>query len=416
MATMFVQLALLLIFSTLVSWSHAKRADVNHVEDRIALDINEAEPGSVQVHPVHILLTRHGVSCANIVNDFAAAHHKGVMKHITAVTKFAHAFMKDPLLCHAGEHFANVSGREVPEALAKRGLPQPDAVLSSVLARAVHTAVVQFPNNRPVYVVPWIRESGMGADNDFNNRTTQLAALEAKIGKGAFSVDYHYPEVLGYGHNGDWDKFSSFLKDMFIPDLLKRVKKEPGEPIVLAVVTHSNFMNEDPIGGWCKATFLDGKARNNQVVDLPYTFTSTLQEAGSTDTTPTRTFERMDKPCESVVPGVSLRASLDSKEKVRLCRHDVGQHCWQQIVTQGAGTFPRFLEDDLEAKEQAIAQRMERAATAKASNHNELTIKQKLKLVEADIELFDGEMEAIRKTDCWTGGHPDPATKYTVSD
>ncbi|CAK0831906.1 unnamed protein product, partial [Prorocentrum cordatum] len=216
------------------------------------------------VYDVHLLVTRHGLSCANIVETWV---HK-----LDAGRRLMH----DPLLGGVGIHGCSEGRTAVEAYLHNRSLPPYDAVVSSVLARAMETALLTYPQQAaPLYVVPFIREHAAGLSNAPKEPVEQLADLNASVPYD-FRVDYRWVEEFG-SQKGSWDQFLHFLEQSFLPDLVSRLGKPPGSKIVLPVVTHSLFMRDSDVGEKCKAAFGEnpsGKPLNNQVVEMTYAFHS----------------------------------------------------------------------------------------------------------------------------------------------
>lgn len=337
-------------------------------------------------HPVEILLTRHGVSCANIVNYFTES--------ISLSSAFGgnlgnlnHARMKDPMLCEAGKKFANSS---------KQTGTVPDAIISSVLVRAIETAINQFGS--PVYVAPFIREAGLGKDNQWNDRSTQLRQLSERYGTN-FQVNYKYAELLTYEPEGDWTKFINFLGQTFLPDLVRDLGKSSGEPIVLAVVSHSNFMLEGEVFDACsnKAGLFQNnpkkpKPRNNQVVKLSYRFSSEPRTS-EVDLTPATSLlpEGGDLKCEPAgVDGVSLYKN--AKETVDICRSDIGDMCEAHILQHGS--LPATLEGEIEKLNKKVLKK--KAQIEKGVNKAD-----KLLEIESEMGALVSRCKALKDTPCW---------------
>merc|ERR1711968_4399 len=121
---------------------------------------------------------------------------------------------------------------------------------------------------------------------------------------------------------GDWKSFRQFLADDWLPDFANSVTKPAEEPILLAVVTHSNFMMEGEIKRKCQEKYpIDSKshkkkANNNQVVLIPYLWET--QTCGPADNQTVR--HRMldasdeDQQCEVMANGTSL---YDDEGKIK---------------------------------------------------------------------------------------------------
>jgi len=184
--------------------------------------------------------------------------------------------MHDPLLGGVGVMGCHEGRRAVESYLGNRSLPPFDAVLSSVLARAMETALLTFPQQAaPLYVVPFIREHARGLSNDPKEPAGQLADLRTSVPYD-FHLDYRWVEQFG-SEKGSWDQFLHFLEQSFLPDLVSRLRKPPGSQIVLPVVTHSKFMRDSDVGVKCADAFEPNPSKkplNNQVVEITYAFHS----------------------------------------------------------------------------------------------------------------------------------------------
>lgn len=94
------------------------------------------------------------MSCANIIRQFAT---------LGIVTQHTY---KDPSLTNCAIQHAHVLGKMIREALAKQGKnwTSPLMVFSSVLVRAMETALYNFPEEK-VYPIPFIAEHDTFRDN-----------------------------------------------------------------------------------------------------------------------------------------------------------------------------------------------------------------------------------------------------------
>lgn len=209
-------------------------------------------------YKVQLLVTRHGLSCANIAQKWISNFDVG------------RGYIHDTLLSGAGYTASVESAKEVDQWLKTNGF-RIDAVLSSVLARAMQTALYMFPGHTaPLHVVPYIREKGEGLSNAPKPQNEQVEHLQSALDNRSFALDYAWVNEFG-SKLGTWEEFLTFLEQFFLPDL---ISKNGGETtITLPVVTHSNFMR-DSLGKCSKAWKDKGedKPLNNQVVNMVYTF------------------------------------------------------------------------------------------------------------------------------------------------
>lgn len=214
----------------------------------------------------------------------------------------------------------------------------------------------------------------------------------------SFRLDYQYADLLGFEAEGSWADFSRFLEKTFLPDLIHSLNKPSGAPIVLAVVSHSNFMNEGEVHEACGDLYEQKpkkKARNNQVVKMSYTFTSTIKTG--VDATPMRKLERDGSSCAAVIDGASM---YDGQGKIHpLCRSDIGRGCWEQIRDQGMESFPHIVEDTLKTMKKRLDHKKWHYKKTKAS----VSIKMR-----ANREIVDMEKElaSLLTKECYSGGFP----------
>lgn len=111
---------------------------------------------------VKILFIRHGFSCANMKKYLGGYFGK-----------FKQGFTRDPVLTAKGVNDAERVSKEFAKF-------QPDIVMSSMLTRAIETALYLFPN-KTVYVAPFIREKGNIFDS--SNRPSDPDIAKKKIAK-----------------------------------------------------------------------------------------------------------------------------------------------------------------------------------------------------------------------------------------
>eukprot|EP00930_Biecheleria_cincta_P029059 TRINITY_DN20221_c0_g1_i1.p1 TRINITY_DN20221_c0_g1~~TRINITY_DN20221_c0_g1_i1.p1 ORF type:complete len:470 (+),score=69.07 TRINITY_DN20221_c0_g1_i1:180-1589(+) len=299
-------------------------------------------------YKVHLLVTRHGLSCTNIVEKWGKS------------ADFGRSRMLDPPLGGLGESSSLKMGQDAAAWMRSNNL-QPDAVMSSNLGRAMQTALLMFPHEGPLYVAPYIREHASGDSNSPQPQAEQVLALREAVNR-SFSVNYQWINTFG-GDFGTWDKFEDFLRQSFLPDLLMKLQKEPGSDIVLPVVSHSLFMRDSVVGSLCSRFWTPkgtSKPLNNQVLHLTYEFRSVLPAAGSLDVTPRYVLERADT-CEEVASGMRARSSETSP----ICMSDVGHVC-SALVRQYAFSkhyiWERTVESDIVHKVKEISALEKKAA------------------------------------------------------
>merc|ERR1719387_543038 len=84
----------------------------------------------------------------------------------------------------------------------------------------------------------------------------QVQALKREM-KSEPDVNFNMSWLERYGQktHGDWAKFRNFLAEKYLPDFASTSAKPADERIVLAVVTHSNFMMKGEIKSKCQQTY-----------------------------------------------------------------------------------------------------------------------------------------------------------------
>lgn len=358
---------------------------IRHADQSSAPPVNEGE------YNVNILLSRHGISCANMVQMWGDGSLRTWTRRVMSMT--------DPLLSAVGELKTQEAAEEVKRNMDKQGLTL-DAVLSSVLARAIHTALLQYPGS-VITPVPFIREKGqLSADNSVMALDGQLKVLRAAMGNQTIAIDPHYTEDWPFKtfrtSSGNWMDFLTFLKDAFLPDLVVKKDKKPGDTITIAVVTHSHFMmgtqffegkNGDCSFWW----FPDGEGsqkripRNNQVVKLAYHFKVNNHNANSR-VNQVRSIEALPT-CDMLADGVPL---FDKRGKIPICNKDLGSQCLAQAGASAPKTLEKMYEDKLLVQTQL-----------ELDPHGD----------ELEIAVLAKRLSIIENTPCWSGGFPEVPQK-----
>jgi len=242
-----------------------------------------SDDGSGYRVTVRLLVTRHAFSCANAVNEFGSDLYQ----------KKKHIFMEDPLLTDCGAHRSKLAAEGLRES--------PDLVITSSLLRAMETAAFMYPN-ATIVPVPYISENGFGADNTPKLLEAQLDTLRTAVvsKRSALSIDRldlqwmrnHPPFSDTARSTPNWSYFKKFMAENLLPTLPAELRKRE---LTIAMVTHSNFMRAIPeLMSECRSYFKD-KPKNNQVLELRYSFTSGLvlsSDAGGRTGSPR--FEALD--------------------------------------------------------------------------------------------------------------------------
>lgn len=334
---------------------------------------------------VIMLVTRHGLSCANIA-----------AKWLNWLDSKWHANMQDPLLCKAGEITSAQAGKEVSQVLKQRGWTI-DAVMSSVLVRALQTAQFQYsfqyPKQDPIWIMPYIRENGFGWDNIAESFEEQIKKVPGTHMNS--SVNIHFADLAGRSTSGNWDNFKRFVEEQYFP----AVRFEPKDgPIVIVVVTHSNFMKTGELAKKC------GKVHpnNNQVVAIPYTLKTKATEKGDIF------FSLQDsaldgKTCTPVINGTAL--PYQGNKLQPLCMKDIGPACIAQL-TQNA-----YMPETIESYHAKLLDKQEEIRKSiEAISKEPITAEEKRDRIQEKAEeqpkLWE-EAENLKKLHCLTGGHAD---------
>eukprot|EP00420_Gonyaulax_spinifera_P008971 CAMPEP_0197945436 /NCGR_PEP_ID=MMETSP1439-20131203/125909_1 /TAXON_ID=66791 /ORGANISM="Gonyaulax spinifera, Strain CCMP409" /LENGTH=702 /DNA_ID=CAMNT_0043568691 /DNA_START=211 /DNA_END=2319 /DNA_ORIENTATION=- len=320
---------------------------------------------------VYILATRHGVSCANVAqqwNNFTRG--------------LSHNIIKDPGLSGFGIHEAEVASSQTQEWLEKKGWGV-DIVVSSVLMRAMETAIYQFPTTEPtqtIYVAPYIREHGPMLDNKARGDDEQEARLPSNISRRVV-INRTFAKQVGQYKSGKWSDFLKFLAQVLLPQgFPKLIAERTGimasdrkKPIVIAVVTHSLFMAKD-LGTECGRFFPErgGKKKplNNQVVGVRYKLKGGNLVPGG--------------ECEPVVSGSSYHKE-DGTLKT-LCKYDIGERCTKEIPDYSMPTtLDYYLEKDLALNKKTLAENPGK----------------KLKKVKDAVEKLEQAVKTVSEKGCW---------------
>lgn len=331
------------------------------------------------IRPVHVLYTRTGLSCANTINSLAPSTWSPFQTSIN---------MEDPLLTTAGANESLRVASEVERALREFNLTTPDAVLASSLGRAIQTAVLQF-GGREVWSVPFVvGKSGYGAGGPkFGERTAQI---ESELQRGGFGIhtraNEQWLKVFGIQEGGPSD-FEMFLEKSFLPSLEETVgvDRPQGDPLVLAVVTHGNFLKGVEA---CKTLYYSNVEKDkrskvshlNQVVSKVYKFKTFTPAPDCVDATPSYQLDPNPQACYPLAADVSPFFKEDGT-MVDHCRRDLGQTCLG--IAQSNGLSLNLIEDQME--------HVHKAMMAKS----ELIIKQQLSATDAQkkYDEFDHETD-----------------------
>jgi len=327
------------------------------------------EVETLREHKVHLLVTRHGLSCSNIVEKWISKYDWG------------RGNILDPLLGNVGAHTSKSAAEEVEAWLHKQSLSV-DALVSSNIGRAMETGIRMFPMASPLYVVPYIREHASGDSNEPAERPAQVRNLINAIGNSSFMVDYRWIDIFG-GDFGTWDRFLEFMRLSFLPDLVEKLNKPSGSPIVIGVVTHSKFMRDSDVGTHCRKHWDyksdDAKPLNNQVLDLTYEFKVSKPPPGF-DATQIYALRRDGQPCNEVTSAQPLKNAA-FKHTGRICLSDVGDVCLKPILE--FAKWPGTLIDNTEESNIVDVSRQA------------IRVRAKLEKARLDVETFTKQLTAL---------------------
>jgi len=271
-----------------------------------------AENTTRSAYKVHLLLSRHGLSCAELIEHWISKYDWNGRTGII-----------DPELTGAGIYGSDLAGKDVERWLREKDLDL-DAVVSSQLLRELQSALIMYPQHTdPIQVAPFLEKERHGVSNRAKTRKQQVDDLVKVTASSSNAtgmpgqVNYKWLDRFG-AETGDWQKFLHFLEQGFLPELVAKKNKPPGSTIVVAIVTHSMYIKDSV--DKCRH-FWKSKPAFNQVLDLEYMFTNIDPSPGSADATPRRILAHAgESSCRQVSPGLELRKS-------EICIQDIGKQC-----------------------------------------------------------------------------------------
>lgn len=368
-----------------------------------------------EVFEVHLLVSRHGLSCTNVMATYIGPHAIGRKNFL------------DPPLAGAGRSASVEAGMAVSKWMATHEVDRLDAVMSSVLIRAQITAALTFPHHpEPIHVVPHIRELASGKSNRPDTPAAQARVLKADKDVGAkVQVDHRWAQTFDPMSPGDWENFEKFLERNFLPTLLagsrmqtriaearKRGHRNPA--IFIGVVTHSNLMRDSSLGKRCSG-FWRGEASkplNNQVLHVTYNLNVRTPAPSDMDRT-TRYRLWAGNGCSQVHHGQSTKAN--GAKILPICARDIGETCYgpihEYIFVPAASTW---LDESLvEPQILPVAQRF---LKLKEVEHKFTIARQLTKAgqesydrIRADVTRWSERLTDMMESRCLaTGLKPDP--------
>lgn len=175
---------------------------------------------------VIVVFIRHGFSCANTIEKFGSISDQ-----------YKRLLYLDPPL-------TNYAINNMRSMKKKYNKVKFDYILSSTMVRAEETALSLFPD-REILVVPFVKEESLGLDNTIiDSPMEQLQFINKKLKSKKLNYYYSVGENDTWtddAHESDYEKF----KNIILVDIVKNTKfKRRERPIVIALVTHSIFMQK----------------------------------------------------------------------------------------------------------------------------------------------------------------------------
>jgi broad specificity phosphatase PhoE len=175
---------------------------------------------------VRLIVVRHGLSCHNIIRDYAVNE-----------SKLMSASYSDPHLSECGI----ASMKKAREALAKEKI---DFIGASAMSRSIEAAWHLFAYH-PVNVLPHIAER-MEFENELANKpmpaAEQFNALKSIYPNLAVNYDWQASSLSDNEFPSSYSHFESFLEQRLLPELGVRGSKSR---YTIAIVTHGEFMRKN---------------------------------------------------------------------------------------------------------------------------------------------------------------------------
>lgn len=205
---------------------------------------------------VHIYYVRHGFSCSNAAGSYRDFYHN--IKHIRRLFRY------DPPLTRVAIKKTFESQPHMPSYV--------DILCSSVLVRAIQTAVYSFPEGKtalPVIVVPYVSEI---PEDVLTNKPISITKQRRLVGSKSKRVNYEFVKtskasngIAEWAARPDYGKFLQWMGD-HLEELIRisSKKRNLSSPLKIAVATHSRYMMEYLLGG--------GIPRNNAVIEVVYDY------------------------------------------------------------------------------------------------------------------------------------------------
>jgi len=266
---------------------------------------------------------RHGMSCANIIREFTIGG-----------TLCQHSY-QDPSLTNCAIGLASALGDQLRPKIDDnhptwQGGP---LVFSSVLVRAMETALYNFPD-RPVYPIPYIAEKDRFADN---MPLPWIQQLDAKLGrlpntpnltKRITFLPHVNPSDSPARDDAEKDSYEAFKREFprILSALLPLHSLSAATIVPVVLVSHSGYMKDNLA---CRGK---DKPRNNEVWVKDYNVTLAIPSVSSPPTQPILPpLRELDRNCgTSPLEPTAFPGYDGSKSTVRHypCRLDI-ERCSQ---------------------------------------------------------------------------------------
>lgn len=287
---------------------------------------------------VKLLVTRHALSCANIVQNWPAKLRRRQPGPCQLESCQAHAKVRDPLLSTAGAKASLAARSDVEAWLISQGATI-DAVLVSGLVRTWHTAALQYKGHgKGIVVAPYLSEVGSGDANTPRSITAQVENLKKAVVEADMPViNTKWFDAFQRQSRGKWSDFlQKFLADAFLQDLEGTLPED--KTIVLAIVTHSGYMGRQ-IGRRCGFLYPKLSARragpnNNQVVAMSFVYRTLSCD---TERRRKQLVWEEGETCTSVTDGTSYLKKDGSYQRRSLKECEIGSLCRKEFQQADGG-------------------------------------------------------------------------------
>lgn len=320
----------------------------------MAAEIIAANNASSKLVTIRAFWIRHGTSCANIIRQLTV---------LGILTQHTYA---DPSLSDCAVQTAQQLGRKIDPAIKAQaeavGYKGPILVFSSVLVRAMETALYNFPGVN-VYPIPYIAEEDRSTDNtplpwyipdkadgESDQKESKLAREPndpATIGRLTFVPGVN--DADDPDRDGEYkDDYNMFKKEF--PKVLAALLPEEhivaGATIPVVLVSHSGYMKNN--------LKCDGsnKPRNNEVWTKDYTVDllkpSDLLAAERSAALRPSVLEERTPSCEPGIFDQSVYPVYTGQKWMGMrypCEQDVARcsrsNIWMPSEIKGANCCPR---------------------------------------------------------------------------